>query len=54
MDAKRIDRAETVFAWKALVMCQLYDASPREVEYAETFLRIPPAFDALYPIKAAA
>jgi hypothetical protein len=54
MDSKRIERAETVFQWKGLVMCQLEGASPRQIEWAETFLTIPPKSYALVALKAAA
>lgn len=54
MKAKRIERRETVFQWKALVMCELMDASERQAEYAETFLRVPPSRLALVAVRKAA
>lgn len=54
MKVKKIERAETVFQWKALVMCELMDASERQIEYAHTFLRVPPPRTALVAVKRAA
>jgi hypothetical protein len=51
MDTKRFERAETVFQWKGLVMCQLVGASERQIEYAQTFLRVPPPAKHLLAIK---
>jgi hypothetical protein len=54
MDAKRFQRAETVSQWKALVLSQVEGCCGRQVEYAETFLKVPPPAWALMPVKAAA